>query len=162
MSYLDIAFLVFFVIIMIRGFFRGFIKEAISILGIFFAYYGASYVTSKYYDSYYLSGIAHRFSNQEFGKIVVFTAVFLLTVIVFAVISFVLTKIIDLVKLGFYNRMGGFFAGIKAFLLLSLILYFLFSIPITAKTLNNYKSESFIPYFLKTGKFLSPYLNRFY
>ena len=109
MSYLDIAFLVFFVIIMIRGFFRGFIKEAISIFGIFFAYYGASYVTSKYYDSYYLSGIAHRFNNQEFGKIAVFTAVFLLTVIVFAVISFVLTKIIDLVRLGFCNRMGGFF-----------------------------------------------------
>ncbi|MCL6120772.1 MAG: CvpA family protein [Deltaproteobacteria bacterium] len=109
MSYLDIAFLVFFVIIMIRGFFRGFIKEAISILGVFFAYYGASYVTSKYYDSYYLSGIAHRFNNQEFGKIAVFTAVFLLTVIVFAVISFVLTKIIDLVRLGFCNRMGGFF-----------------------------------------------------
>ena len=109
MSYLDIAFLVFFIIIMIRGFFRGFIKEAISILGVFFAYYGASYVTSKYYDSYYLSNIAQRFNNQEYGKIAVFAAVFLLILIIFALISFTLTKIIDLVKLGFYNRMGGFF-----------------------------------------------------
>ena len=109
MSYLDIAFLVFFVVIMIRGFFRGFIKEAISILGVFIAYYGASYATSKYYGSHYLSFIPQRFNSQEYGKIAVFTAVFLLTVIVFAIISFILTKIIDLVRLGFYNRMGGFF-----------------------------------------------------
>jgi Colicin V production protein. len=42
MSYIDIAFLVLFIAIMIRGFFRGFIKEAISLLGVFAAYLGAN------------------------------------------------------------------------------------------------------------------------
>ena len=109
MNYLDIAFLVFFAIFMIRGFFRGFIKEAISILGVFFAFLGASYVISKYYNSYYLKSVTQRFNNEEVGKIVIFSAVFLLIVIIFAIVSFVLTKIINLIKLGFYNRIGGFF-----------------------------------------------------
>jgi Colicin V production protein. len=36
MNYIDIAFLILFAVIMIRGFFRGFVKEAISIAGLFF------------------------------------------------------------------------------------------------------------------------------
>jgi membrane protein required for colicin V production len=101
MSYIDIAFLVLFIAIMIRGFFRGFIKEAISLLGVFAAYLGATYASSHY--------IAKPFHNEEIGKIIIFSGVFVAVVIVFALISLIITKIINLLKLGFCNRLGGFF-----------------------------------------------------
>ncbi len=109
MSYLDIAFLIFFIAVMIRGFFRGFIKEAISLLGVFFAYFGAYYVSSKFYNSYYFQYITRRIHNEETGKIIIFSGAFLFIIIIFALISLILTKIINLIRLGFYNRLGGFF-----------------------------------------------------
>ncbi|MCL4428661.1 MAG: CvpA family protein [Deltaproteobacteria bacterium] len=101
MSYIDIAFLVLFIAMMIRGFFRGFIKEAISLLGIFAAYLGAIYASSHY--------IAKPFHSEEIGKIIIFSGVFIAVVIVFALISLIITKIINLLQLGFCNRLGGFF-----------------------------------------------------
>ena len=108
MSYIDIAFLVIFIIIMIRGFFRGFIKEAISLLGVFVAYFGAIYLSSKA-DGSYSYYIAKLFHNKEIGKIIIFFGIFIAIIIVFALISLIITKIINLLQLGFCNRLGGFF-----------------------------------------------------
>ncbi|MCL4497387.1 MAG: CvpA family protein [Deltaproteobacteria bacterium] len=105
MNYIDIAFLILFAAVMIRGFFRGFVKEAISVAGLFFAYFGGMYAISKVSGSYYLK----MFHNEEAGKIIIFTGVFILIVIVFAVISIIITKILNLLQLGVCNRAGGFF-----------------------------------------------------
>ena len=108
MSYIDIAFSVLFIAIMIRGFFRGFIKEAISLLGVFVAYFGAIYLSSKAYGaySYYIFKLFH---NEELGKIIIFSGIFIAILIVFALISLIITKIINLLQLGFCNMLGGFF-----------------------------------------------------
>jgi|YelNatPaOPRAMG01_1025707.scaffolds.fasta_scaffold00572_22 membrane protein required for colicin V production len=103
MSYIDIAFLVLFTAVMIRGFFRGFIKEAISLLGVFAAYLGATYASSHY------NNIVKQFHSEEIGRIIVFSGVFIAVIIVFALISFIITKIIDMLQLGFCNSVGGFF-----------------------------------------------------
>ncbi len=108
MSYIDIAFLVLFIAIMIRGFFRGFIKEAISLLGVFVAYFGAIYLSSKA-DGAYSYYIAKLFHNEEIEKIIIFSGIFIAIIIVFALISLIITKIINLLQLGFCNRLGGFF-----------------------------------------------------
>ncbi|RZD13807.1 MAG: CvpA family protein [Candidatus Acidulodesulfobacterium ferriphilum] len=105
MNYIDIAFLILFAAVMIRGFFRGFVKEAISVAGLFFAYFGGMYAISKVSGSYYLK----MFHNEEAGKIIIFTGVFILIVIIFAVISIIITKILNLLQLGVCNRAGGFF-----------------------------------------------------
>ena len=95
---------------MIRGFFRGFVKEVISLGGLFFAYFGGMYAISKISNSYYIK----IFRNEEAGKIIVFAVAFILVVIVFAVISLTITKILNLLQLGFCNRLGGFFLrGLK-------------------------------------------------
>ncbi len=106
MSYIDIAFLILFIALMIRGFFRGFIKEAISLLGVFVAYFGAIYISSKANGSYYIIKLFH---NQEIGKIIIFSGIFIFIIIIFALISLIITKIINLLQLGFCNRLGGFF-----------------------------------------------------
>lgn len=105
MSYIDIAFLVLFIIIMIRGFFRGFVKEAISLVGVFFAYFAGEYADSKVHGSYYIK----LFHNEEIAKIIIFAGVFIAIVIVFALISLIITKILNLLQLGFWNSIGGFF-----------------------------------------------------
>jgi membrane protein required for colicin V production len=108
MSYTDIAFLIIFIAIMIRGFFRGFIKEAISLLGVFFAYLGALFAVSSPVASKYAVKIFHN-HNEEIRKIIIFSGVFLSIIIIFALFSFIVTKIINLLRLGFCNRLGGFF-----------------------------------------------------
>ncbi|MHB1662001.1 MAG: CvpA family protein [bacterium] len=105
MSDIDIAFLVLFIIIMVRGFFRGFVKEAISLIGVFFAYFGAVYAASKINGSYYIK----LFHNEEIGKIIIFAGIFISIIIIFALISLVITKILNLLQLGFWNSIGGFF-----------------------------------------------------
>ena len=105
MSHIDIAFLVLFIIVMVRGFFRGFVKEAISLIGVFFAYFGAEYADSKVNGSYYIKW----FHNEEIGKIIIFAGIFISIVIAFALISLIITKILNLLQLGFWNSIGGFF-----------------------------------------------------
>lgn len=105
MIYINIAFLILFAVVMIRGFFRGFVKEAISLAGLFFAYFGGMYAMSKVSNSDYLK----IFHNLEAGKIIVFAVAFIAIVIIFAIISIIITKIINLLQLGFCNRAGGFF-----------------------------------------------------
>ncbi len=110
MTYINIAFLILFAVVMIRGFFRGFVKEAVSAAGIFFAYFGGIYAMSNISGSYYIK----IFHNEDIGKVVIFAIAFILVVIVFAVISTVITKILHLLQLGFFNRAGGFFLrGLK-------------------------------------------------
>ncbi|MHB1660849.1 MAG: CvpA family protein [bacterium] len=105
MSHIDIAFLVLFIVIMIRGFFRGFVKEAISLIGVVFAYFGAVYISSKANGSYYIK----MFHNEEIGKIIIFAGIFISIIIIFAAISLIITKILNLLQLGFWNSIGGFF-----------------------------------------------------
>ncbi|MHB1545497.1 MAG: CvpA family protein [bacterium] len=109
MSYIDIAFLVLFIAIMIRGFFRDFIKEAISLLGIFAAYFGAAYISSNASGAYYSYYISKLFHNGEIGKIIIFSGLFISIIIIFALISLIITKVINMLQLGFCNRLGGFF-----------------------------------------------------
>ncbi len=109
MSYIDIAFLIIFIIIMIRGFFRGFIKEAISLAGVFFAYFGALYISSKVKSTYYINVI----HDKEIGRIVIFAGAFIFIIIIFAVISLMITKIVNLLKLGLCNRISGFFLPVS-------------------------------------------------
>ncbi len=102
MSYIDIAFLVLFAAMAIRGFFRGFVKEAISLIGIISAYFAAIYASSN----------VHGFKpvhNEEIGKIIVFLIVLVSVIIIFALIAFALTKIINFLKFGICNSIGGFF-----------------------------------------------------
>lgn len=104
-TYVDIAFLVLFAIVMVRGFFRGFVKEAISVLGLFFAYFGGAYAVSRISNPHYVA----IFHNEEAGKIIVFIIAFIAIVIVFSIISIMLTKVLHTLKLGFCNETGGFF-----------------------------------------------------
>lgn len=108
MVYIDIAFLILFAAIMIRGLFRGFVKEAISLVGLFAAYFAGIYALSNINSPYYRYCV--RFlHNDEAGRIVVFSAAFIAVLIVFAIISILMTKILNLLQLGFCNRVAGFF-----------------------------------------------------
>lgn len=108
MSYIDIFFLIIFAAIMIRGFFRGLIREALSLGGLFIAFFGSGYAV------YILTGTSGYdyikiFHNETITKILIFIAFFVVIMVFFAVISALLTKFLKLINLGLFNRIGGFF-----------------------------------------------------
>ncbi len=105
MFYINIIFLVLLALAMIRGFFRGLVKEIVSLISLFLAYIAADYFV------FGESGV-HIFNfsgNKEIDKIAFFWGVFLAIIIILSIMSYIITKIINLVKLGFFNRVGGFF-----------------------------------------------------
>ncbi len=104
-TYVDIAFLVLFALVMIRGFFRGFIKEAISLVGLFCAYLGGAYAVSMISNPKYVA----MFHNEEAGKIIVFVVAFIAIVLIFSIIAALITRVMHSLRLGFYNGAGGFF-----------------------------------------------------
>lgn len=102
---MDIAFLAIFAIMMARGFFRGLVKEAISLAGVFFAYFGSFYISDNYGNNFRIPGI----HNADIVNIIIFTCAFFAIMLLFALLSMAVTGILNLLKLGFCNRIGGFF-----------------------------------------------------
>lgn len=105
MYYMDIAFLSIFAVMMARGFFRGLVKEAISFVGMFFAYFASVYISDNFGHIYRIPGI----QNADAESIIIFSCSFFAIMLAFALISMAITGIINLLKLGFCNRLGGFF-----------------------------------------------------
>ncbi len=82
MSYINIFFLIIFAAVMIRGFFRGLIKEALSLGGLFIAFFGSGYAV------YILTGTSGYdyikvFHNETITKILIFIAFFVVIMVFF-------------------------------------------------------------------------------
>lgn len=119
MNYIDIIFLVPIVWFTYQGFKRGFIIELSSLVALILGIYAALY----------FSGYAAEFlmDNLNMGPKYVPVLSFIVTfiVIVFLVYSVgkILEKIIDMVALGFLNKLaGGVFGLLKGVVLISVVL----------------------------------------
>ncbi len=161
--YINIFLAAILIVMMIRGFFRGFVKEILSLAGLIAAYLGAYFAVFhakaifSFFKSYHIY-LSNSFVHANAAKVIIFIGVFILIYILFVVASIIITKILNLVMLGFLNRLGGFFfAGAKTIIFLSLVIFFLFSIASVNETLKYYESRSALPYFFKFGKFLFVY-----
>ena len=161
--YINIFLVVILIVMMIRGFFRGFVKELLSLAGLIAAYLGAYFVVfhTKEIFSFFKNHhiyLSNSFVHANVARIIIFIGVFILIYIAFVIASIIITKILNLIMLGFLNRLGGFFfAGAKTVVFLSLIIFFLFSIFPVNEALKHYESRSALPYFFEFGKFLSAY-----
>jgi membrane protein required for colicin V production len=102
---------------MIRGFFRGFAKELLSLIGLAAAFF-AGYYAAENFDKFHLAyfDFINNIKNYEVKEIIIFVSVFIIVSLVFAVISFLLTKLLDILLLGFINKIGGFFLQESKFL----------------------------------------------
>lgn len=119
MGILDIALLTVLILGMVRGFSRGFFVEIASLVALIAGVYGA----------FHFSGFAARFLKERVDwdentvNIAAFAITFIVIVLVIALAGKALTKIADFAMLGLLNKLlGAIFGGLKAALILSVIL----------------------------------------
>jgi membrane protein required for colicin V production len=125
MNLLDISIFIVIALSTIRGFFRGFIQEASTILGLIASFFLASY----YYNNLTL-WLARFFPHHRLLLTVFcFLLLFFLCLYVFHLVALMIRKAIRLVFLGWLDRvLGGLFGLIKGtiiiFVLVTVLMLF--------------------------------------
>ena len=117
MNPFDILIIVIVGYSLVRGIFRGLVKEVSSIIGVF----GGFYAAYTYYGSLanLLSGLI---SDVAYLKILSFLIIFCGVLIVVSVLGVIIKYLLNIAFLGWVDRIGGFIFGItKGFLIVSVL-----------------------------------------
>jgi len=145
MNYLDIILAIPLLWAIYRGFTKGFIIEVTSLIALFLGVYGAIHF------SYYISDLLKL--NSAYSTLISFAVTFLIIVIVVFFFAKMLEKSINLLALGFLNKLAGaFFSLLKIAFILSVLLIFINKI--NSKT-------SIISEDARKGSFLYPAVSAF-
>jgi len=150
-SLLDLISLALIAFLGVKGIFRGFVKETFGLIGII----GGIYVASRFAQSVgeYLDTNLFHLQNKNslylIGFIATLIAFWLLAVLVGSAIG----KLVNSSGLGIVDRILGFFVGgAKVFMIFSVIIYVLHSIPIFNASIDNiFKGSMMYPYFESMG-----------
>jgi membrane protein required for colicin V production len=117
MNAFDIIVVVILAYSLIRGLFRGLVKELASIIGVlggFFAAYSFYKVGASY-----LSGLV---SNPAYRNILAFLVIFCAVAVLVNVLAIIIKYLLKIVFLGWLDRLGGFaFGVVKGVLIVSVI-----------------------------------------
>jgi membrane protein required for colicin V production len=120
MNFIDILILAFIGLFVIYGFRKGFIISLASIVSLVLGIYAAIHF-SNYLDAVIMERLE---PSKEWLPLLSFTIIFFAVVIVVFIVARLLEKVIDVVGMGFLNRLGGALLGlIKGILLASIILF---------------------------------------
>jgi len=120
MNMLDIAILLLLAGFLLKGLWRGLLRELCSLCGLF----GGIFLAVRYHGP-----LAELLMEQvawpgQLCVVIAFAALLLLTVIFFGLLGFVLSRFIKLLFLGGFNRVAGALFGlVQGGLLLTLVLY---------------------------------------
>jgi membrane protein required for colicin V production len=117
MNTFDIIVIVILAYSLLRGLFRGLLKEAASVAGVL----GGFFLAYLFYApaAGYLAGLV---SNPAYRNILAFLAIFCAVVITVNVIAVVIKYLMRIVFLGWLDRLGGFlFGAVKGVLIVSVI-----------------------------------------
>ncbi|AZV46582.1 colicin V production protein [Nautilia sp. PV-1] len=152
MSIFDGIIIAITLILAIKGYFNGIIKEVAGLIGII----GGLFLASKFfhqtgiYINDHLFNIPNKSAVDLVGFIVVFVGFWVLAVFV----GFLLGKILKLSALGVLDRILGFiFSGAKFFLLVSIIIAMLWQVAFIREKMKNVTKNSFLfPVLVKIGK----------
>jgi len=152
MSLFDAIVLGITLILAIKGFFNGFIKEIAGLVGII----GGLMLASKFfhpvgiYINQHLFEIPNKSAQDLVGFVVVFVGFWLFAVF----IGFVLSKVLKISALGTVDRALGFvFSGAKFFILIAVIVALLYQVKFIREKLDSYTQKSFVyPYLLSVGE----------
>jgi membrane protein required for colicin V production len=118
MNYLDIIIVVILSYCVIRGVFRGLIKELSSIIGVFGGFYAAY--------TYYMvvaEFLSEWISNPEYLNILSFMLIFCSVFLVISILGVIINYLLKLAFLGWFDRFcGAVFGAMKGMLIVSVIL----------------------------------------
>ena len=118
MNALDIGICIIAGFCLVRGLFRGIIKEVTSIVGVLVGFYGA-------YTYYPLIAkwLSQLIANKSYLNIISFFVVFTVVFFVIGFLGVILKHIFKSASLGWIDRvLGGTFAMVKALLIVSVLL----------------------------------------
>lgn len=148
MSYIDIIIFLFLLYGAIRGFFKGFVIEVATLLGLVLGVY----LAMKY--SVYTENILRDFLNLSEGYLhpVGWGITFLLVAIVIYLLGKMLTGLVAVVSLGLVNKLAGMMLGIaKYFVIVCILLMIINSLDETFHLMSLESKEKSI--------FYRPFLN---
>jgi len=139
-------------ILAIKGYFNGIIKELAGLIGII----GGLFLASKFYHQagVYINSNLFHIPNKSAIDLVGFIAVFVGFWVSVVFIGFLLGKILKLSALGGLDKILGFiFSGAKFFVLVSIVVALIYQVAFIREKLKDYTKNSFVfPILLKIGK----------
>ena len=118
MNTLDIIILICLIPALIQGLIKGFISQAIAIISLIAGVWASSRFAGVACEwlSQYISG------SEQVLRMAAFALIFILVIVLLSLIGKILDKIIQIVMLGWLNKLlGGVFAILKWVLIMSLI-----------------------------------------
>jgi membrane protein required for colicin V production len=140
MNYIDIIFLVLLALFSWQGFRRGFVIELASLAALVLGIYAA-----LYFSGYVADFLSNSLSmGPQYVKVVAFLITFIVIVFLVYALGRLLEKLVDMVALGFVNKIAGVVFGIlKGAVLISIVLMII-----------NYFNEDFVSAEKKEGSLL--------
>jgi len=138
-------------ILAIKGFFNGIIKEVAGLLGIVLGVYlGSSYYVEA---GKYINESVFKIPNESAINVVGFVSIFVVTWLVITLIGMLFAKILSVSKLTLLDKIGGvIFSAGKFFVIVSIIVTMLSQIEILQKNIDKLSKNSLVyPIMLKIG-----------
>lgn len=153
-NYFDVTIAAIVLILGIKGFMQGFIKEAFGLLGLVAGVYFASRLTgtaAAFIDTNFL-----HLENESLLRLIGFLAVLILIWLGATILGAIFSKLTSQSGLGFINRLLGFvMGGGKYFLIFALIATALSNVTLVKDNLEKYVKDSVLyPYLQEAGSYL--------
>jgi len=152
MSIFDVIIITFILILGVKGFFNGFIREIAGFIGIV----GGLYLASIYYHKagIFINDNLFIIKNSSAIDLVGFVIVFFSFWMLCIFIGFLLSKMFKVSSFGFFDKLLGLvFSAGKFFIIISIILALFFKIDFIKRRVKNfYENSKLMPIMLKTGE----------
>jgi membrane protein required for colicin V production len=153
-NYFDVTISAIVLILGIKGFMQGFIKEVFGLLGLVAGVYFASRLSEKaasFIDTNFL-----HLENTALLKLIGFLTILIIIWTGATILGAIFSKLTSESGLGFLNRLFGFIiGGGKYFIIFALIVTALSNVTLVKDNLEKYVKDSVLyPYLRETGSYL--------
>lgn len=148
MNLFDIAILLLLAGFILKGVWRGLLRELCSLCGLF----GGLFLAVQYHAPLAELLMERVAWPSQLCVVIAFAALLLLTVIFFGLLGFVLSRFIKLLFLGGFNRLAGALFGlVQGGLLLTLVLYGLSLSPLPPPVRDLFRQSQLAPPLVRFG-----------
>ena len=153
-NYFDVTIASIVLLLGIKGFMNGFVKEAFGLLGLIGGVYFASRQAEVAGDFIHLNFLP--LDNPSLLKLIGFLAILIAVWLSVTLIGAIISKLTNASGLGFFNRLLGFIAGGgKYFLVFALIVTALSNVKLFKDNVEKYVTDSILyPHLKETGAYI--------
>ncbi|CAA6805122.1 MAG: Colicin V production protein [uncultured Sulfurovum sp.] len=153
-TYFDMAIAAIILLLAIKGFLHGFIKELFSLVGLVGGVYFASRLSedaAAFIDTNFL-----HLENTSLLKLIGFISILIIIWLSATIIGAIIAKITSGKEVGFFSRVFGFVtSGLKYFLIFGLIFTALSNVKLVKDNLGDYVKDSILyPHLTTAGAYL--------